>query len=72
MSLFTSQRSAAPLTENEKITILKRSQILSEDQKFTLRKRVAEVLGVSESTVGRVIYKWNECKKLLLDYGKST
>ena len=31
-------------------------------QKFTLRKRVAEVLGVSESTVGRVIHKQNECK----------
>jgi len=69
MSLFSSQRSAAPLTENEKIMILNAHKYFSEEnssskkrQKFTLRKRVAEVLGVSESTVGRVIHKWNECK----------
>ena len=69
MSLFSSQRSAAPLTENEKIMILNAHKYFSEEnssskkrQKSTLRKRVAEVLGVSESTVGRVIHKWNECK----------
>ena len=69
MSLFSSQRSAAPLTENEKIMILNAHKYFSEEnssskkrQKFTLRKRVAEVQGVSESTVGRVIHKWNECK----------
>jgi len=64
MSLFTSQRSV-PLTENEKIMILNAHKYFSEEnssskkrQKFTLRKRVAEVLGVSESTVGRVIHLW--------------
>ena len=66
MSLFPSQRTAAPLTENEKNNDFKRSQILFRGEflikKLTLRKRVAEVLGVSESAVGRVIHKWNECK----------
>ena len=31
------------------------------NQKLTLRKRIAVVLGISESTVGRVIQDWNKC-----------
>ncbi|RHZ78730.1 hypothetical protein Glove_157g5 [Diversispora epigaea] len=48
------ERSAAPLTNNENSSSKKH-------EKVTLRKCIAEVLGVLESTVGQVIHEWNQC-----------
>src|ERR1044072_3333107 len=62
-----SKRSGAPLTDNEKSMIISVHDYLSgvksldkDHLKLTLRKRVAEVLGISESTVGCVVSDWNK------------
>ena len=53
------KRSGAPLTENKKLMIINiynyfsgANSIENDHQTLTLRKRVAEVLGVAERTVG--------------------
>ncbi|CAB4474390.1 unnamed protein product [Rhizophagus irregularis] len=63
-----SKRSGAPLTDNEKLMIINAHNYLSKvnfpeesHPKSTLRKRVAEALGVAESTVGCVVADWNKC-----------
>jgi len=60
------KRSGTPLTDNEKLMIINVYNYFKEDnsrkedhRKLTLRKRVAEVLGVAESTVGSVVSDWN-------------
>ncbi|CAB4410029.1 unnamed protein product [Rhizophagus irregularis] len=62
-----SKRSGAPLTDNEKLMIINAHNYLSKvnfpeesHPKSTLRKRVAEALGVAESTVGCVVADWNK------------
>ncbi|CAB5092983.1 unnamed protein product [Rhizophagus irregularis] len=62
-----SKRSGAPLTDNEKLMIINAHNYLSKVNfpeeshlKSTLRKRVAEALGVAESTVGCVVADWNK------------
>ena len=57
----------SPLTGNEKKKIVSAYKYFSDstsvnkcNQKFTLCKRIAVVLGISES-VGRVIQDWNKC-----------
>ena len=68
MLLSPLKRSGAPLTENEKLMIINiyknfsgANSIENDHQKLTLRKRVAEVLGVAERTVGGVVSDWNRC-----------
>jgi transposase len=59
------KRSGAPLTDNEKLMIINLYNYFSWDnsrkedyQKLSLRKRVAEVLGVAERTVASVVSDW--------------
>ena len=59
------KRSGAPLTDNEKLMIIKVYNYFSginsrknDHQKVTLRKRVAEVCGVAEGTVRSVVSDW--------------
>ncbi|CAG8653687.1 1100_t:CDS:2, partial [Scutellospora calospora] len=61
------KRNGAPLTENEKLMVINVYNYLSEinsakndHRKLTLCKRVAEVLGVSERTVGGIVADWNK------------
>ncbi|CAI2184731.1 13233_t:CDS:1, partial [Funneliformis geosporum] len=61
------KRDGAPLTDNEKSMIINLydyfsgAKSIGEDHlRLTLRKRVADVLGVSESTVGCVVSDWNK------------
>ena len=61
------KRSGAPLTDNEKSMIINvysyfsGAKSIGEDHlKLTLRKRVAEVLGVAEGTVGNMVSDWNK------------
>jgi hypothetical protein len=61
------KRSGAPLTDNEKLMIINLYNYFSGDnsrkedhQKLTLRKRVAEVLGVAERTVASVVSDWKK------------
>ena len=60
MDISSTKRNGAPLTNNEKLMIINVYNYFSEanskkenHQKVTLRKHVAGVLGVGESTVGR-------------------
>ncbi|PKY39636.1 hypothetical protein RhiirA4_452853 [Rhizophagus irregularis] len=57
----------APLTDNEKSIIINVYNYFSgvkfigtDHQGFPLRKRVTEVLGIAESTVGKVVSDWNK------------
>jgi len=59
------KRSGTPLTDNEKLMIINVYNYFSganskkeDHQKTTLRKQVAEVLGVAEGTVGSVVSDW--------------
>lgn len=59
-------RSRTPLTENEKWMVINAHRYFSgatsfekQNQNISLRKRVALVLGVAESTVGVVLSDWN-------------
>ena len=59
------KRNGAPLTDNEKFMIINVYNYFSganskkeDHQKGTLRKRVAEALGVAEGTVGSVVSDW--------------
>jgi len=61
------KRTGAALTDNEKSMVISVYNYFSgvtfkteDHQKTTLRKRVAEALGISESTVGVVVADWNE------------
>jgi hypothetical protein len=61
------KRNNVPLTENEKLMIVNIHRYFSDPtpidkqhQKLTLRKRVAMVTGIAESTVGVVMSDWNE------------
>ena len=67
MSSFCENRTHIPLTDNEKRMVINIHRYLSGDisitkqkQKFTLRKQVALVSGISESTVGAVLSDWNK------------
>ena len=62
MHNFFMKRSGAPLTDNEKLMIIIIYNYFSgvnstrkNHQKVILRKRVAEVLGIAEGTVGSVL-----------------
>ena len=57
----------APITDNEKVIIINVYNYFSgartigtDHQNLPLRKRVAEVLGIAESTVGKVVSDWNK------------
>ena len=59
------KRSGTPLTDNEKLMIINvynyflgANSEKEDHQKTTLRKQVAEVLGVAEGTVGSVVSDW--------------
>ncbi|GBC06068.1 hypothetical protein RclHR1_06600002 [Rhizophagus clarus] len=61
------KRTGSPLTGNEKSMVISvynyfsRVNFKTEDhQKVTLCKRVAEALGIAESTVGAVVADWNK------------
>ncbi|GES95996.1 hypothetical protein H257_11777 [Rhizophagus clarus] len=61
------KRDGAPLTDNEKLIIINvynyfsgARSIGTDHQSLPLRKRVAEVLGIAESTVGKIITDWNK------------
>ncbi|GES84188.1 hypothetical protein H257_11777 [Rhizophagus clarus] len=61
------KQSGAPLKDNEKLMIINLYNYFLGDnsrkedhQKLTLRKRVAEVLGVAERTVASVVSDWNK------------
>jgi len=59
------KRNGAPLTDNEKSMIINVYNYLSvgkSHQTLTLRKQVAEVLGVAERTVASVVSDWNKRK----------
>ena len=60
------KRAGTPLTDNEKLMIINVHQYFSgvnskteSHQKSTLRKRVAEALGIAEGTVGSIVSDWN-------------
>ena len=61
------KRSDTPLTDNEKLMIVNVYKYFSDDnsrtddhRKLTLRKRVAEVLGVATGTVANIVSDWNK------------
>src|SRR4051812_23783158 len=61
------KQSGALLTNNEKLMIINLYNYFLGDnsrkedhQKLTLRKRVAEVLGVAERTVASMVSNWNK------------
>ncbi|EXX70049.1 hypothetical protein H257_06683 [Rhizophagus irregularis DAOM 181602=DAOM 197198] len=61
MDISSTKGSGAPLTDNKKLMVIKVYNYFSganskkeDHQKVTLRKHVAEVLGIGECTVGRV------------------
>jgi transposase len=61
------KRNGAPLTDNEKLMVINVYHYFSGDnlrkddhRKLTLRKRVAEVLGIGEGTVGSIVSDWNK------------
>ncbi|GES79742.1 hypothetical protein H257_11777 [Rhizophagus clarus] len=61
------KRDGAPLTDNEKLIIINvynyfsgARSIGTDHQSLPLRKHVAEVLGIAESTVGKVVTDWNK------------
>ena len=61
------KRSGAPLTDNEKSMVISVHNYFlwvsfktKDHQKVTLRKRIAEALGISKSTVGVVVADWNK------------
>ena len=65
MDISSTKRSGAPLTDNEKLMVINVYNYFSGDnskkedhRKITLRKHVAEVLGIGEATVGRVVSDW--------------
>ena len=60
------KRAGTPLMDNEKLMIINVHQYFSgvnskteSHQKSTLRKRVAEALGIAEGTVGSIVSDWN-------------
>jgi transposase len=61
------KRSSAPLTDNEKLMVINVYNYFSGDnsrkddhRKLTLRKQVAEVLGVATGTVANIVSDWNK------------
>ncbi|GBC22902.2 hypothetical protein H257_11777 [Rhizophagus irregularis DAOM 181602=DAOM 197198] len=65
MDISSTKRSGAPLTDNEKLMVINVYNYFSganskkeDHQKVTLRKHVAEVLGIGECTVARVVSDW--------------
>ena len=67
MNSSSTKRTGAPLTDNEKRMIINIHNYLSganskkeDHQKVPLRKRVAQVCGVAESTVACVVADWNK------------
>jgi hypothetical protein len=67
MSSFCKKRTHIPLTDNKKWMVINVHSYLFGDisitkqkQNFTLRKQVALVSGISESTVGAVLPNWNK------------
>jgi hypothetical protein len=72
------KRTGTPLTDNEKLMIINVHQYFSGDkfkreshQKSSLRKRVADVLGIAEGTVGSVVSDWNSRGNLLDDLNRN-
>ncbi|CAB4446998.1 unnamed protein product [Rhizophagus irregularis] len=70
---FFSKQSDAPLTDNEKLMIINAHNYLSKVNfseeshlKSTLLKKVAEALGVAESTIRCIVADWNKCNDELL------
>ena len=67
MSSFCKKRTHIPLIDNKKWIVINVHSYLFGDisitkqkQNFTLRKQVALVFGISESTVGAVLPNWNK------------